>query len=172
MIALLGVGVLSASYVWAQCSTSGACCSAAATTGTVASISPVKAGQECPFKVAGIELTAQQQQKVMAILVKTRTDITALLTADQKVKFSKVDLIGAMMAKQACGPDCTKPCCATTIVEQTTCPIMKGNPINKSVFAVYQGKKVYFCCPGCDTAFNKNPDKHVKALPQFKTLAP
>ena len=171
LIALLVVGVLSVSYVWAQCSTSGACCSAAATTGTIAAMTSVKAGHECPFKTAGIELTAQQQQKVMAILVKTRTDITALLTADQKVKFSKVDLLGAMLAKKACGPECTKPCCVTTATEQTTCPIMKGNPINKSVFTVYQGKKVYFCCPGCDTAFNKNPEKYVKELPQFKNLA-
>lgn len=65
-----------------------------------------------------------------------------------------------------------KACCgacggkATTVAEQTTCPIMK-TPIKKSVFTVYQGKKVYFCCPGCEKAFTKNPEKYAKNLPQF-----
>ncbi|MHC4555208.1 MAG: hypothetical protein ACYSUS_07965, partial [Planctomycetota bacterium] len=36
--------------------------------------------------------------------------------------------------------------------EQTLCPVM-GNPINKEVFIEYKGKKVYFCCPGCDEKF-------------------
>ena len=68
-----------------------------------------------------------------------------------------------------CPADCQKPCCASktqTVAEQTTCPIM-GSPIKKTVFTVYQGKKVYFCCPGCDKAFNKNPEKYTKNLPQF-----
>ena len=32
---------------------------------------------------------------------------------------------------------------------QTTCPVM-GGAINKDVYADYEGKRVYFCCPGCD----------------------
>ncbi len=52
--------------------------------------------------------------------------------------------------------------------EQTLCPIM-GNPIDKTVFTEYQGKKVYFCCPGCIDEFNKDPEKYVPQLPQFKT---
>ena len=40
-------------------------------------------------------------------------------------------------------------------VEQKTCPIM-GEPINKQYFTLYKGKKVYFCCPGCETEFLKN----------------
>jgi YHS domain-containing protein len=201
-VALLVVCTLSASYVWAQCASTGACCSAAAKAGVVAAVKPVTTSQTCPFAAAGIELTSAQQQKVMAILAKTHTDIAALLSVDQKAKFAKLNLIGAVLGKKACGsgsgctkpccadakkacgpdctkpccagekkacgPDCTKPCCAAKTVEQTTCPIMKGNPINKSVFTVYQGKKIYFCCPGCDTAFNKNPKKYVKDLPQFK----
>ena len=34
-----------------------------------------------------------------------------------------------------------------------------GGKINKSVFATYKGKKVYFCCAGCETPFLKNPEK-------------
>ena len=56
----------------------------------------------------------------------------------------------------------------TAAIEQTTCPIMEGNPINKALFVEYKGKKVYFCCPGCEEKFNAEPEKYVAKLPQFK----
>ncbi|MEN6308817.1 MAG: efflux RND transporter periplasmic adaptor subunit [Anaerohalosphaeraceae bacterium] len=52
--------------------------------------------------------------------------------------------------------------------EQTLCPVM-GGAIDKSVFTEYKGKKVYFCCPSCIEEFNKDPEKYVPQLPQFKT---
>ncbi len=51
--------------------------------------------------------------------------------------------------------------------EQKLCPVM-GGKINKEVFIEYKGKKVYFCCPGCETEFLKEPEKYIKKLPQFK----
>lgn len=51
--------------------------------------------------------------------------------------------------------------------EQTICPVM-GNPIDKSVFVEYKGKKVYFCCPDCVAKFNADPEKYIAKLPQFK----
>ena len=51
--------------------------------------------------------------------------------------------------------------------EQTTCPIMEGNPINKAIFTEYKGKKIYFCCPGCDSKFKADPEKYIAKLPQF-----
>jgi YHS domain-containing protein len=51
--------------------------------------------------------------------------------------------------------------------EQTICPVM-GNPIDKSVFVEYKGKKVYFCCPDCKAKFNADPEKYIAKLPQFK----
>ncbi|MBL7185132.1 MAG: YHS domain-containing protein [Phycisphaerae bacterium] len=51
--------------------------------------------------------------------------------------------------------------------EQTTCPVMVGNPINKAIFTEYKGKKVYFCCPGCDSKFKADPEKYIAKLPQF-----
>jgi YHS domain-containing protein len=51
--------------------------------------------------------------------------------------------------------------------EQTHCPVM-GGPINKDVFVEYKGKKVYFCCGGCDDAFLKEPEKYLPKLPQFQ----
>jgi len=53
-------------------------------------------------------------------------------------------------------------------MEQTTCPIMDGNKIDKTVFVEYKGKKVYFCCAGCKEKFEKDPEKYIAKLPQFK----
>ena len=70
-----------------------------------------------------------------------------------------------------CPVDCAKPCCAAknklTEAEQKTCPVM-GGTINKKVFTEYKGKKVYFCCGGCKPKFEKNPEKYLDKLPQFK----
>ena len=56
---------------------------------------------------------------------------------------------------------------ASAEIEQTVCPVM-GGKINKSVFTKYKGKKVYFCCAGCKPTFEKNPEKYLAKLPQFK----
>ncbi len=46
---------------------------------------------------------------------------------------------------------------------QANCPVM-GGEINKKVFADHNGKRVYFCCPGCIETFKKDPDKYLKKL--------
>lgn len=46
---------------------------------------------------------------------------------------------------------------------QKNCPVM-GGEINKEVYTDYQGKRVYFCCPGCISEFKKDPAKHIKKL--------
>ena len=56
---------------------------------------------------------------------------------------------------------------AESQIEQTTCPVMDG-PINKELYTRYKGKKVYFCCPGCEQEFDKDPEKYIAKLPQFK----
>ena len=56
---------------------------------------------------------------------------------------------------------------AAVSVEQTTCPVMDGNKINKNVFVEYKGKKVYFCCEDCKAKFSAEPEKYVAKLPQF-----
>jgi len=61
-----------------------------------------------------------------------------------------------------------QPQVAVAATEQTTCPVMEGNPINKSIFVEYKGKKVYFCCKGCPETFLANPEKYIAKLPQFK----
>jgi YHS domain-containing protein len=53
-------------------------------------------------------------------------------------------------------------------IEQKTCPVMAGNPINKALFVEYEGKKVYFCCKGCEDKFLADPAQYVAKLPQFQ----
>ena len=50
---------------------------------------------------------------------------------------------------------------------QTKCPV-SGKPIDPQRFTEYKGKKVYFCCPNCPAAFEKEPEKFVDKLPQLK----
>jgi YHS domain-containing protein len=50
---------------------------------------------------------------------------------------------------------------------QTMCPV-SGKPIDPSHSVEYKGKKVYFCCPNCPAAFEKDPEKYVDKLPQLK----
>jgi YHS domain-containing protein len=58
----------------------------------------------------------------------------------------------SMMSPVAAGP---KP--------QTLCPVM-GGKINREVFIDYKGKRIYFCCPGCDREFKKDPEKYLKQM--------
>ncbi len=46
---------------------------------------------------------------------------------------------------------------------QTKCPI-RGGEIDKDVFVDYQGKRIYFCCPGCDKKFLANADALIKKM--------
>jgi YHS domain-containing protein len=55
----------------------------------------------------------------------------------------------------------------TAAGEQTICPVMEGNKIDKNVFVEYKGKKVYFCCAACKGEFEKEPEKYIAKLPQF-----
>ena len=47
--------------------------------------------------------------------------------------------------------------------KQTLCPIM-GGAINPDVFVDHKGYRIYFCCPGCDGAFNKDPNKYIETM--------
>jgi len=55
---------------------------------------------------------------------------------------------------------------ATAETVQKLCPVM-NYPINKAIFVEYEGKKVYFCCPGCPEQFRADPQAYLAKLPQF-----
>jgi YHS domain-containing protein len=63
------------------------------------------------------------------------------------------------------GKKCEHPTGKTSAAStaQTTCPIM-GGKIIKSVYGDHDGKRVYFCCAGCNDAFSKEPMKYIKIL--------
>ena len=42
--------------------------------------------------------------------------------------------------------------------------IMQNQEIVKTIFADHDGKRVYFCCKGCVTAFKKNPTKFIAGI--------
>ncbi len=46
---------------------------------------------------------------------------------------------------------------------QEKCPVL-GGKIDKKSYADYKGKRVYFCCAGCEETFKKDPDKYIKKL--------
>ena len=46
---------------------------------------------------------------------------------------------------------------------QVNCPVM-GGKINKNIYTDYKGKRIYFCCSGCDETFKKDPEKYIKKL--------
>jgi YHS domain-containing protein len=52
---------------------------------------------------------------------------------------------------------------AKALIPQKTCPVM-GGAIDKSIYADYKGKRVYFCCSGCPAMFKKEPEKYLKIL--------
>lgn len=46
---------------------------------------------------------------------------------------------------------------------QTECPI-RGNAIKKDVYVDYNGKRIYMCCPACESKINKDPEKYIKQM--------
>ncbi|TVM15032.1 hypothetical protein DPQ33_16215 [Oceanidesulfovibrio indonesiensis] len=48
--------------------------------------------------------------------------------------------------------------------QQETCPVLGSELQNKEVYVDYEGKRIYFCCPGCDKQFLENPEKYLKEM--------
>ncbi len=52
---------------------------------------------------------------------------------------------------------------------QTTCPVM-GGKITSMSFIDYQGQRIYFCCPGCEGSFLKDPEKYFEVAAKDKVM--
>ena len=90
------------------------------------------------------------------------------ITADKPAKCSKCGMDLVPLKVELKPKAMTMPAKEIAVaVEQTTCPIM-NMAIDKKVFVEYKGKKVYFCCPGCEDKFKAEPEKFLAKLPQFK----
>lgn len=47
---------------------------------------------------------------------------------------------------------------------QTTCPVMKGNPVNKSLYVDAEGYRIYVCCGMCEKAVKADPAKYIAEM--------
>ncbi|MHC5010192.1 MAG: YHS domain-containing protein [Planctomycetota bacterium] len=47
--------------------------------------------------------------------------------------------------------------------ENLICPVM-GNEVDPEVYVDYEGRRIGFCCPGCDAEFLKDPEKYLKIV--------
>ena len=47
--------------------------------------------------------------------------------------------------------------------ENEICPVM-GNEVDPDVFVDYKGRRIGFCCPGCDEKFLEDPEKYLKKV--------
>jgi len=74
------------------------------------------------------------------------------------MKMLKIMLVFLVVLVLAAGP-----AMAAEPKPQTVCPVLGGN-IDKKVFIDYQGKRIYFCCPGCPAEFSKDPEKYLKKI--------
>ena len=48
------------------------------------------------------------------------------------------------------------PAAAPEAIAQKTCPVM-GGAIDENMFVEHEGRRVYFCCGGCEGTFKKDP---------------
>lgn len=124
-------------------------------------------------------LTDEQVNKLKAIADKSRQDAELLLTAEQKDKLKALaatpetmmklheEMMPMMKKMEMEEKTEMKAEKAEAATEQKICPVT-GKPINKEYSTVYKGKTVYFCCAMCKPEFDKNPEKYVDKLPQFK----
>jgi len=74
------------------------------------------------------------------------------------MKMFKILLVLLLVLALAAGP-----ALAAEPQPQTVCPVLGGN-IDKKVYVDYQGKRIYFCCPGCPAEFKKDPEKYLKKM--------
>ncbi len=74
------------------------------------------------------------------------------------MKMFKILLVFLVVLALAAGP-----ALAAEPQPQTVCPVL-GGKIDKKVYIDYQGKRIYFCCPGCPAEFSKDPEKYLKKM--------
>lgn len=67
------------------------------------------------------------------------------------------------MAMRALSPKRPSADQAGQEIQQTTCPVM-GGKIDPKVYTDHEGRRVYFCCPGCIGTFKKDPQKYLAKL--------
>ncbi len=122
-----------------------------------------KAASDLAVRTEAAAATAADTAKA-AEKAQTAADQTAKTATDAANKAADTTKAAVDTAKATAA---TATVAAAAATEQTMCPVMEA-PIDKSIFVEYKGKKVYFCCTSCKADFEKNPEKYIAKLPQFK----
>jgi YHS domain-containing protein len=47
--------------------------------------------------------------------------------------------------------------------ENEICPVM-DNPVDPTIYVDYEGRRIGFCCPGCDKVFLEDPETYLKKV--------
>ena len=81
---------------------------------------------------------------------------------------------GLMLGLSGCNgerPPATEPEEAAVVADamenQQYCPVMEGMPVDRSIYADHDGKRVYFCCAGCIGAFQDDPERYMEKLEEL-----
>lgn len=53
----------------------------------------------------------------------------------------------------------------------TICPVLTDEPVDPSIFADYEGRRIYFCCQRCKKQFLADPGAYLANLPSVATDA-
>ncbi len=60
------------------------------------------------------------------------------------------------------GEDVTTKVAEPQTLKAQTIDAFSGKPVNKSIYADYNGKRIYFCCANSKMDFNNDPEKYIK----------
>ena len=109
------------------------------------------------------------RKKIMSIIVLAGLVVVLILVNGCKKSEPTTDETTTITSQEIAQPDTRTGTIAKVVatVEQTICPIM-GEPIDKNIYVEILGKKVYFCCEGCEQKFMEEPEKYLDKLPQFQ----
>ncbi len=121
------------------------------------------------------------------LLTKGRQSLAAVEAAFRAGRLGFRDLIDEQMtqlafelAYQRAGTDClikqaaiesllAVPVGPLLVTRHARCPVM-GGAIDTAEFVDYQGRRIFFCCQGCDVDFLTNPTRYLTKLEQEGSL--
>ncbi len=58
-----------------------------------------------------------------------------------------------------------------SVLTNSICPVLTDEKVDSTIFTVYEGKRVYFCCNKCRREFLAEPEKYKASLPQFASTS-
>ena len=61
-------------------------------------------------------------------------------------------------------PPTTKPADAAAPAVNKNCPMEPDKAVDKTVFIMYKGQKIGFCCEDCIKDFKEDPEKYVARM--------